>query len=232
MSTVPSPVKIKDLIFLNLHCHRKPSSYALMLSAIRCHASSLSLDALVVLDLAVKIPLSSSYNFKMSSCSLELKKCALSFFLTIWKSVGGKRTHVNNCNKTTVYFYSLILWFLTAVRVHWDQCFRVRLLSHGSSQRARAVIRDVSMLDLVIRSKPAVAGQNKMEFKLTRRRVLLNWQPVGETWRSERVNLRYKAGHQRALLTLDFLIQLKARSCDGGGAPRASRRKTRSVKIF
>lgn len=59
-------------------------SYAFILSAILCQASSLSLEALVVFDLAVRISLSSSYNFKMRSCSLELKKCALSCFLINW----------------------------------------------------------------------------------------------------------------------------------------------------
>lgn len=56
-------------------------SYVFILSAILCQDSSLCLEAVVVLDLAVSISLSSSYNFKISSCSLELKKCALSFLL-------------------------------------------------------------------------------------------------------------------------------------------------------
>lgn len=36
-------------------------------------------------------------------------------------------------------------------------------------------------------------------------------------------NRRFEPGHQRALLTLDFLIQPKARSRDGGGACQESR---------
>lgn len=43
-------------------------------------------------------------------------------------------------------------------------------------------------------------------------------------------NRRYEAGHQRALLTLDFLIQLKARAREGGGACRSHVEQVRSVK--
>lgn len=107
----------------------KLNSYVFILSAILCQASSLSLEALVVLDLAVRISLSSSYNFKIISCSLGLKKWALSFFLIIWKSIW--KTHKYKCffffmyeSKVTKLYLNInvvfCVWWalLTSVCVH------------------------------------------------------------------------------------------------------------------
>lgn len=104
-----------------------------------------------MLDLAVKISLSSSYNFKISSCSLGLKKCALSFFLMIWKS--AKTHHKMLVSQITTPELELVVGKpLTIIKVHSDRRPRSAIALPFGSQRARAVIRDVSMLDLVIKS--------------------------------------------------------------------------------
>lgn len=95
------------------------------------------------------------------------------------------------------------------------------LLAARSSkqQRPRALIQDVSRLDLLIESGISGGGRHTRRTPGHR-----DDQAVDDVtsqklsgWKKWNSLSECEAGHLRALLTLDFLSQLKARSRDGGG---------------
>lgn len=99
------------------------------------------------------------------------------------------------------------------------------LLAARSSkkQRSRALILDVSMLDLLIESGISCGGRQAQRTRTETTRPSVTSR-FGRSMayprdRNKRDTIAEReAGHLRALLTLDFLSQLKARSRDGGGA--------------
>lgn len=99
------------------------------------------------------------------------------------------------------------------------------LLAARSSkkQRSRALILDVSMLDLLIESGISCSGCRAQRTRTeTRRRSVTSSfgrsMAYPRDWNKGDTISECEAGHLRALLTLDFLSQLKARSRDEGGA--------------
>lgn len=117
---------------------------------------------------------------------------------------------------------------LTPVYGHRDRHLGDRLLSPGRSQleaaAARALIRDVSMLDLVIETGKFICSGREA----ARTRTEAKWRSVASRFRRLTAYPRDRnkedtisgcvAGHLQALLTQDFLSQLRARSRDVGGA--------------
>lgn len=96
------------------------------------------------------------------------------------------------------------------------------LAGRSSKQRPRASIRDVSMLDLLIESGIFwffLAERTRTE--TTRRSVASRYgrsTAYPRDRNKEDTISGCVAGHLQALLTQDFLSQLRARSRDGGGA--------------
>lgn len=84
----------------------------------------------------------------------------------LWCENLGKRTYYDDeikmrLKKKKHVFLRFDIKLFTTVCVHPDRCFKVRLLSHRSLTRARAVIRDVSKPDLLIKSKPTVTRRKR-----------------------------------------------------------------------
>lgn len=111
---------------------------------------------------------------------------------------------------------------LIAIDISTIHCSRLSARS-SKTQRTRALILDVSMLDLII--EPGISLRSRAAERIwtetTRPSVT---SPLGRSMAYPRDRNKWdrkaerEAGHLRALLTPDFLSQLKARSRDGGGA--------------